>query len=62
MCVYKIKYTRDRCAICMQVMLLGHSDEYTADKIMKVTVAFNRFASGLVERMPRYIYIYICVT
>ncbi|TKY72181.1 putative pectate lyase 2 [Spatholobus suberectus] len=36
-----------------KVMLLGHSDEYTADKIMKVTIAFNRFASGLIERMPR---------
>ncbi|KHN40868.1 Putative pectate lyase 2 [Glycine soja] len=36
-----------------KVMLLGHSDEYTADKVMRVTVAFNRFASGLIERMPR---------
>ncbi|KAL4345445.1 hypothetical protein AHAS_Ahas11G0279100 [Arachis hypogaea] len=36
-----------------KVMLLGHNDEYTADKIMKVTIAFNRFASGLTERMPR---------
>ncbi|KAG4956277.1 hypothetical protein AAZX31_15G105500 [Glycine max] len=36
-----------------KVMLLGHSDEYTADKKMKVTIAFNRFASGLIERMPR---------
>ncbi|KAK7412686.1 hypothetical protein VNO78_04238 [Psophocarpus tetragonolobus] len=36
-----------------KVMLLGHSDEYSADRIMKVTVAFNRFASGLIERMPR---------
>ncbi|KAK4259035.1 hypothetical protein QN277_005411 [Acacia crassicarpa] len=36
-----------------KVMLLGHNDEFTADRIMKVTVAFNRFASGLVERMPR---------
>ncbi|XP_058728051.1 putative pectate lyase 2 [Vicia villosa] len=36
-----------------KVMLLGHNDEYTADKIMKVTIVFNRFASGLIERMPR---------
>ncbi|XP_061345534.1 putative pectate lyase 2 [Gastrolobium bilobum] len=36
-----------------EVMLLGHSDEYSADRIMRVTVAFNHFASGLVERMPR---------
>ncbi|KAK7363772.1 hypothetical protein VNO77_05929 [Canavalia gladiata] len=36
-----------------KVMLLGHNDQYTADKIMRVTIAFNRFASGLTERMPR---------
>lgn len=35
-------------------MLLGHNDQYTADKIMRVTIAFNRFASGLTERMPRW--------
>lgn len=34
-------------------MLLGHNDKFFADKIMKVTVAFNRFGKGLVERMPR---------
>jgi len=34
-------------------MLLGHSDQFTKDKIMKVTIAFNQFASGLTERMPR---------
>ncbi|XP_014508162.1 putative pectate lyase 2 isoform X1 [Vigna radiata var. radiata] len=36
-----------------KVMLLGHSDQFTKDKIMKVTIAFNQFASGLTERMPR---------
>ncbi|KAI9124268.1 hypothetical protein K1719_005568 [Acacia pycnantha] len=36
-----------------KVMLLGHSDGYKADKVMKVTIAFNHFASGLYERMPR---------
>ncbi|KAL2339217.1 hypothetical protein Fmac_013663 [Flemingia macrophylla] len=36
-----------------KVMLLGHNDEYTADQIMKVTIVFNQFASGLTERMPR---------
>ncbi|GLJ28732.1 hypothetical protein SUGI_0566250 [Cryptomeria japonica] len=35
-----------------KVMLLGHSDDYTADKAMKVTVAFNHFGPGLTERMP----------
>ncbi|OMO64836.1 Pectate lyase/Amb allergen [Corchorus olitorius] len=36
-----------------KVMLLGHSDSYSADKVMKVTVVFNRFGQGLIERMPR---------
>lgn len=36
-----------------KVMLLGHSDDYTADRGMQVTVAFNRFGEALVQRMPR---------
>ncbi|KAK9010826.1 hypothetical protein V6N11_043694 [Hibiscus sabdariffa] len=36
-----------------KVMLLGHSDAYTQDKDMQVTVAFNHFGEGLVQRMPR---------
>ncbi|KAI3440168.1 Pectate lyase [Psidium guajava] len=36
-----------------KVMLLGHNDKYTADKVMRVTVVFNRFGPGLIERMPR---------
>jgi pectate lyase len=36
-----------------KVMLLGHSDAFPADSSMKVTVAFNRFGPGLVQRMPR---------
>ncbi|KAI4295934.1 hypothetical protein L6164_035927 [Bauhinia variegata] len=36
-----------------KVLLLGHNDAYTADRIMRVTIAFNRFGSGLIERMPR---------
>ncbi|KAL5578776.1 hypothetical protein UlMin_011218 [Ulmus minor] len=36
-----------------KVMLLGHNDNYSDDKIMKVTIVFNRFGAGLVERMPR---------
>ncbi|KAF2303664.1 hypothetical protein GH714_021046 [Hevea brasiliensis] len=35
-----------------KVMLLGHNDEYTADKVMKVTVVFNHFGTGLVQRLP----------
>ncbi|KAK9278309.1 hypothetical protein L1049_027874 [Liquidambar formosana] len=36
-----------------KVMLLGHSDAYTQDKSMQVTIAFNHFGEGLVQRMPR---------
>ncbi|KAF5474840.1 hypothetical protein F2P56_006700 [Juglans regia] len=36
-----------------KVMLLGHNDKFTADKVMKVTIVFNRFGAGCVERMPR---------
>ncbi|GLJ17498.1 hypothetical protein SUGI_0304370 [Cryptomeria japonica] len=34
-------------------MLLGHNDAYTEDVKMQVTVAFNHFGEGLVQRMPR---------
>ncbi|KAL4190623.1 hypothetical protein AMTRI_Chr07g25660 [Amborella trichopoda] len=36
-----------------KVMLLGHSDSYELDKGMQVTIAFNHFGEGLVQRMPR---------
>ncbi|XP_051181365.1 pectate lyase-like [Lolium perenne] len=36
-----------------KVMLLGHSDAFSDDRSMQVTVAFNRFGPGLVQRMPR---------
>ncbi|XP_057721253.1 pectate lyase-like [Arachis stenosperma] len=36
-----------------KVMLLGHSDEYIQDKDMQVTIAYNHFGEGLVQRMPR---------
>ncbi|KAK1357896.1 Pectate lyase [Heracleum sosnowskyi] len=36
-----------------KVMLLGHSDTYGKDKNMQVTIAFNHFGEGLVQRMPR---------
>ncbi|XP_043689368.1 putative pectate lyase 2 [Telopea speciosissima] len=36
-----------------KVMLLGHNDAFTADKDLKVTVAFNYFGRGCVQRMPR---------
>ncbi|KAK1415747.1 hypothetical protein QVD17_31533 [Tagetes erecta] len=36
-----------------KVMLLGHSDTLIQDKNMQVTIAFNHFGEGLVQRMPR---------
>ncbi|CAL1359927.1 unnamed protein product [Linum trigynum] len=36
-----------------EVMLLGHSDGFVRDKGMQVTVAFNHFGEGLIQRMPR---------
>ncbi|KAL9259836.1 putative pectate lyase 15 [Drosera capensis] len=36
-----------------EVMLLGHSDSYARDKQMQVTIAFNHFGAGLIQRMPR---------
>ncbi|KAJ7945484.1 Pectate lyase family protein [Quillaja saponaria] len=36
-----------------KVMLLGHSDSFTRDKDMQVTIAFNHFGEGLGQRMPR---------
>ncbi|KAM0866753.1 hypothetical protein ACQ4PT_042427 [Festuca glaucescens] len=35
------------------VILLGHSDTYLKDKAMQVTIAFNHFGEGLIQRMPR---------
>jgi len=36
-----------------EVMLFGASDSYSADQVMQITVAFNHFGQGLVQRMPR---------
>ncbi|XP_057950993.1 pectate lyase-like [Malania oleifera] len=36
-----------------EVMLFGASDGYSGDQIMQITVAFNHFGRGLVQRMPR---------
>ncbi|KAL0797352.1 hypothetical protein Bca101_052526 [Brassica carinata] len=36
-----------------EVMLLGHSDSYTKDRAMQVTIAYNHFGVGLIQRMPR---------
>lgn len=34
-------------------MLFGASDSYSGDSVMQITVAFNHFGRGLVQRMPR---------
>ncbi|KAL3745897.1 hypothetical protein ACJRO7_014920 [Eucalyptus globulus] len=36
-----------------KVMMLGHSDDFTTDSGMQVTVAFNHFGQELKESMPR---------
>lgn len=36
-----------------KAILMGHDDSYKADKILKGTLAFNRFGPNLVQRMPR---------
>ncbi|CAN0852704.1 Putative pectate lyase 2 [Linum grandiflorum] len=36
-----------------KVMLIGHNDTYKEDKVMKITIAFNHFGVGCIERMPR---------
>lgn len=33
--------------------MLGASDSFSGDQFMQVTVAFNHFGQGLVQRMPR---------
>uniref|UniRef100_A0A0D9W207 Pectate lyase n=1 Tax=Leersia perrieri TaxID=77586 RepID=A0A0D9W207_9ORYZ len=42
-----------------EVMLLGHSDSYVKDKAMQVTIAFNHFGEGLIQRMPRHGYFHV---
>ncbi|XP_076959547.1 putative pectate lyase 5 [Bidens hawaiensis] len=44
-----------------KAILLGHNDSYEKDKNMQVTVAFNHFGEGLVQRMPRCRHGYIHV-
>ncbi|KAH7307601.1 hypothetical protein KP509_22G068000 [Ceratopteris richardii] len=36
-----------------KVMLLGHDDNFAADANMRISICFNRFGPGLVQRMPR---------
>lgn len=34
-------------------MLFGAGEQYDGDKIMQITVAYNHFGNGLIQRMPR---------
>lgn len=43
------------------VMLFGAGEAYTGDKVMQITVAFNHFGNGLIQRMPRCRYGWIHV-
>ncbi|WOH10478.1 hypothetical protein DCAR_0729947 [Daucus carota subsp. sativus] len=36
-----------------EALLFGATDSYTEDKIMQITLTFNHFGKGLVQRMPR---------
>ncbi|XP_068326783.1 pectate lyase-like [Pyrus communis] len=36
-----------------EAMLFGANNAHTQDKIMQITLAFNHFGKGLVQRMPR---------
>ncbi|KAI4343842.1 hypothetical protein L6164_011144 [Bauhinia variegata] len=36
-----------------EVMLFGADDGYSGDKVTQITLAFNHFGKGLVQRMPR---------
>lgn len=40
-------------------MLLGHSDSYVRDKVMQVTIAYNHFGEGLIQRMPRLLQLFL---
>ncbi|GAB2289608.1 hypothetical protein Dimus_023917 [Dionaea muscipula] len=45
----------------MQVMLFGATNGYTRDEMMQITVAFNHFDEGLIQRMPRCRYGFVHV-
>lgn len=40
-------------SVQLQVLLFGGSDSFSDDKVMQITIAFNHFGKGLVQRMPR---------
>lgn len=44
-----------------EVMLLGHSDDYSPDSGLQVTIAFNHFGEELNQRMPRVRFGYVHV-
>ncbi|KAK1373329.1 Pectate lyase [Heracleum sosnowskyi] len=44
-----------------EALLFGATDGFTNDKIMQVTLSFNHFGKGLVQRMPRCRYGFVHV-
>ncbi|KAH7858744.1 hypothetical protein Vadar_027479 [Vaccinium darrowii] len=44
-----------------EVMLFGANEAHVIDKIMQITVAFNHFGQGLIQRMPRCRYGFVHV-
>lgn len=42
-----------RAFTCTQVFLFGANDKHYEDRNMQVTLAYNHFGKGLVQRMPR---------
>ncbi|RDX79939.1 putative pectate lyase P59, partial [Mucuna pruriens] len=46
-------YGKGSVAVVTLVLLFGADDNFSADKVMQVTVAFNHFGKGLIQRMPR---------
>ncbi|XP_073147341.1 probable pectate lyase P59 isoform X2 [Henckelia pumila] len=44
-----------------EAMLFGASDSYSGDAIMQITLVFNHFGKGLVQRMPRARYGFVHV-
>ncbi|KAK6920819.1 Pectate lyase [Dillenia turbinata] len=45
---------RRMCSSIAFVLFFGASDSNSKDQVMQITVAYNHFGKGLVQRMPRW--------